>query len=331
MAAIKKILVPTDFSENSKAVFSFVNETAKNYGAKADLIYVLSEASHHFRSMRDPLGNVFEDKDEYTRVREEFVERLRAFQKEHIDEAYRGEVFIVNEDKPAVAIADFAERNDYDLIMIASRGRGDSIFKRGSVTEKLIRISSTPVASVNKGYDPKIKKILVTTDGSQASFAVLPLALKIAEFNKATIDLLNIYEYESFAARTIGGDQGRYTIKEMQDFVLKNLTRFVENNTNRLQFVEVPLSSSEAIDLRLGNDGPAIQVSIKGEKAFSAQQAIIEYALDHAQLVMIATRGRGMISNFFIGSTTEKVARHLKMPVITLKPTKEQIAESVEE
>lgn len=318
MATIKKILVPTDFSENSLSVFSFVRETAKNYGASVDLVYILPEASPFFEVTRDPLGNIFKDRGQYGKIRSEFIEKLENIMTEQIESAHRGRVFILHDDKPSVALSDFAKQEDYDLIMIASRGWGNSMFKRGSVTEKLIRISSTPVVSVNKGYDPDIQRILIPTDGSQNSFEVLPLALKIAHKNEAKIDLLNIYVYESFAARTIGGDTGKYSLDEMKEFILNNLVEFVNNNSDKLEFVGEPKIDE---DLKIKNDeGHIVEVSLQAAKAFSSQEAIIEYALAHNQLVIIATRGRGAISNFFIGSTTEKVARHLRMPVITVKP-----------
>src|SRR5699024_7327747 len=216
MATIKKILVPTDFSENSLAVFDFVKTTAKNYDAKVDLIYILPEASPFFEVTRDPLGNVFKDKGQYGKIRTRLLERLENLMSTYVEKPHQGEVFVLNNNKPAMAISDYAERSAYDLIMIASRGRGDSIFKRGSVTEKLIRFSPTPVLSVNKGYDPEINRILVPTDGSLNSFEVLPLALTIAHKNNAVIDLLNVYVYESFAARTIGGDTGKYSLDEMK-------------------------------------------------------------------------------------------------------------------
>lgn len=318
MATIKKILVPTDFSENSIAVFNFVNETAKNYGASVDLIYILPEASPFFEVTRDPLGNVFKDKGQYTKVREEFLERLEAIMEDNVKEQHQGRTIVLNDNKPAVTIADYAQKEDYDLIMIASRGRGDSIFSRGSITEKLIRLCSTPILSVNKDYDPDINRILVPTDGSSTSLEALPLALTIAHKNNAIIDLLNVYVYESFAARTIGGDTGKYNHQEMKEFVLNNLKEYISNHPERMEIVGEP-DVDEPIQLKNAH-GNTVEVNIQAVKAFSAQAAIIEYALANNQLVTIATRGRGAVSHLFVGSTTEKVARHLKMPVITFKP-----------
>lgn len=322
MATIKRILVPTDFSENSEAVYDFVNETAKNYEATVDLIYILPEASPFFQATRDPLGNVFKDKRQYSRIRSEFLEKLEGTMKKHVKEAFQGKTIVLHNDKPSMAIKEYAEKEAYDLIMVASRGRGNSVFSRGSVTEKLIRVSSTPILSVNKGYDPDINRILVPTDGSSTSLEVLPLALTIAHKNNASIDLLNIYVYESFTARTIGGDTGKYTTGEMKAHILNNLQEFINNNADRMS-LEGEADPEETLHIKNIN-GNTIPVNLRAVKAFSAQAAITEYALENNQLVVIATRGRGAVSQIFIGSTTEKVARHLKMPVITFKPKKKK-------
>src|SRR5699024_2417531 len=104
--------------------------------------------------------------------------------------------------------------------------------------------------------------------------------------------------------------------------ILNNLTEYVNNNADQLEFVEEPGIDK---DLKIKNhEGHIVEVALQAAKAFSSQEAIIEYAMANNQLVIIATRGRGAISNFFIGSTTEKVARHLRMPVITVIPDIEE-------
>jgi nucleotide-binding universal stress UspA family protein len=61
-----------------------------------------------------------------------------------------------------------------------------------------------------------------------------------------------------------------------------------------------------------------VQTVIK--KRISAHYAITEYAEEHAHIVVMATHGRSGLSHLLLGSTAEKVARHLKLPVLTVKP-----------
>ncbi len=56
------------------------------------------------------------------------------------------------------------------------------------------------------------------------------------------------------------------------------------------------------------------------EKGVSAHLGIKDYATEHADAVVMATHGHGGLAHFFLGSTTEKVAHSLDMPVLTVRP-----------
>lgn len=319
MATIKRILVPTDFSENATSVFDFVKETAQNYNATVDLIHVIPRLSY-LKVSRDTLGNPFEDKNKYARLRDELKIKLDNELKEHVPEENRGRTFVKHEDKPGSGIVKHAQSGErYDLIMISSRGRGNSVFKRGSVTEKLIRLASTPVLSVNKGYDHEIKTVLVPTDGSKVSLEALPMALLIAEQNNAAITLYSVSEHEGGLVRATGKQPYRFTIDQIKDAIYKGLREYVKDGKNVLSFISELSPGSEVIKLKNG-DRQAIELAIVVERGPSAHAAIVGFALENAQVVVMGTHGRSGMANLFVGSTTEKVARQLKLPVLTIKP-----------
>jgi nucleotide-binding universal stress UspA family protein len=56
------------------------------------------------------------------------------------------------------------------------------------------------------------------------------------------------------------------------------------------------------------------------ERGISAHHAITEYAAQNADMVIMTTHGRSGLSHLFLGSTAEKVVRHVKLPLITVKP-----------
>src|SRR5699024_6489873 len=97
---IKKILVPTDFSENASVVFDFVKETAQRYGSTVDLIHIIPRLSYLTVS-RDALGNPFEDKDRYRELRASLEKRLLEDMENHIPEENRGRVFLKYEKWPS--------------------------------------------------------------------------------------------------------------------------------------------------------------------------------------------------------------------------------------
>lgn len=318
MPKINKILVPTDFSENASSVFKFVRRTAKKYNARVDLIYVIPEPPHHILVARDPHTSQSGGRRPVTNQDKRLLEKLEEEMKKHLDEDARNQAFVVSKDRPSTAIIKHAQKEQYDLIMIASRGRGNSLFVRGSVTERLIRLANTPVISANKGYSKEINTILVPTDGSKVSLEALPMASKIAEKYGASIHLLNVHVFESITVRALGGDPLKYSEEKLKDIILKKLTDYIENETKELEFAKKPSSGSEEIQIKNENQ-TTVALSIKIKKGFSAHAPIVEYAQKNAELVIMATHGRSAMANLFIGSTTEKVARHLKLPVMTIK------------
>src|SRR5690625_476934 len=59
MLSIRKILVPTDFSDNSYSIFPLALKTAKKFGATVDLINIIPD-SPYFKVARDTLSCLFE-------------------------------------------------------------------------------------------------------------------------------------------------------------------------------------------------------------------------------------------------------------------------------
>ncbi len=318
MAQIKRILVPTDFSENAASVYKMVKKSAEKYGATVDFIHVIQNPRYYDIS-KDPLGNVFEDKDAYTKLRKQIEERLQEKLTNLFEEENRGKAIIKNNDRPWTSIAEHAKTERYDLIIMAKRGYHQSTFNRGSVTEKLVRMVNTPILTVNKGYDPAIEAVVVPTDGSKISLEALPMALLVAAQNEAKIHLLRVSKEEGLAANITGGKAYKYSNQELKEKIFESLKAYVSNQANSLSFKGEPSAKSETI--RLENDfGEEVDLMIRIQKGVSAHAAIVNYAVDNAQLVVMATHGRSKMAYIFLGSTTEKVVRHLKMPVMTIKP-----------
>lgn len=318
MTNLKKILVPTDFSENATAVFNFVKTIAQKYEAKVDLIHVIPRLSY-LAVVRDDLGNPFDDKDKYRDFRTKLENRLSGELEAHIAPENRGAVYLKYEQWPSNAIVEHAEKGGYDLIIISSRGRGSSIFSRGSVTEKLIRLSHIPVLSINKGYDPNIKTIVVPTDGSVVSMEALPLAFLVANYNDAEVQLLSISKFDAAKIKIAGRSSYQYTDNEITEYVWEALSDFVEDRGNEFQFMKETSWNDDNFELKDG-DGNVVQFSIVVEKGVSTHATIVDYALENAEIVIMATHGRGGMARIFIGSTAEKIIRNLKLPVLTIKP-----------
>ncbi len=139
----KKLLVTTDFSENSAGAFPMAIDIAKKTGGQIDLIHVLS-----FDQFDD------EEKDlSLKRIREE---RLKILKKEYfheISDRVNASV-IVSQDSPHEAIYNHVNQNNYNLIIMATVGRtGINYLMMGSTTANVVRHVKSAVLSVNPKGD----------------------------------------------------------------------------------------------------------------------------------------------------------------------------------
>lgn len=135
----KKILVTTDFSENSAEAFPYAIEIAKATGAEVDLVHILS-------------FDQFEDEEKDLSLRKIREERLKILKKEHFNDITKqiNHKVIVSQDSPHEAIYNHVKENPYHLIVMATVGRtGINYLMMGSTTANVVRHVKTAVLSVN--------------------------------------------------------------------------------------------------------------------------------------------------------------------------------------
>lgn len=145
MADIQNILWPTDFSENAASALPFVNSLSEKYGAAVHILYVLKEYVE--------FGAAYGDTDP-----EVDYERMRNWERQtaerRLDEICGKflsscPLFFrhIAVGDPAKKILDFLEKQDIDMVVMASRGR-ESHFDFGSVAERVLKCTTVPVLMV---------------------------------------------------------------------------------------------------------------------------------------------------------------------------------------
>jgi len=143
MIAIKKLLVPTDFSEYSKFALKYAVALAKSFEAKVYVLYVHDpypqgaafEGMYYDPELVEGTGNKARE------ILDEIVVELRT---QHID----AEPVFLN-GRPPLEIVRRAEELGVDLIVIATHGRkGISHLVFGSTAEKVVRMAPCPVLTV---------------------------------------------------------------------------------------------------------------------------------------------------------------------------------------
>jgi nucleotide-binding universal stress UspA family protein len=148
MTQLKRILVPTDFSEDSERAAAYAVELARRYEAEAvhcvhvsDIPADLLATSAY--AMTGP-GEAFVEQ-----VRAESRKSLQAFVAKHLPGAAVQTAFL--EGRAFVEIIRYARENDIDLIVISTHGRSGikhALF--GSVAEKVVRKAPCPVLVVKR-------------------------------------------------------------------------------------------------------------------------------------------------------------------------------------
>lgn len=164
------ILYPTDGSEAAESVLDHVRTLSNSYGATIHILYVVTPDSGDasLTLNKDEQGNwrtgMFKRKGEpvstsgMAKGSVDVNEVLRA-EGEGYTQAIADEleadgcntVCVSREGKPDAEILAYAEENDIDMITMGTHGRsGVEHAFLGSVTEKVVRKSETPVLTIRQ-------------------------------------------------------------------------------------------------------------------------------------------------------------------------------------
>lgn len=156
-----------------------------------------------------------------------------------------------------------------------------------------------------------LQKILVAVDFSDCSVAAAKQALALGSPLGAQLDVIHTYDVPTFVAP--------HAVMFTTDFEAPLSAQVERQATEQLATFcqRVGLSDYPGITTRvlLGPAGPVILDVAEHE---------------HPDLIVIGTHGRTGVARLLMGSTAEKVLRHAKCPVLTVKapPTESASAAS---
>ncbi|MFP4228267.1 MAG: universal stress protein [Salinivenus sp.] len=147
--AVRRVLVPTDFSDASLSALRHAKEIAMTYGAEIDLLHVVDMPTYPSAYDIDPVS--FPTAEVLERTEEQLGDLAR-------EEIGYEHVMVSSEvGHPAHTILTYVEEQEVDLVVIATHGRtGLDRLVLGSVTERVLRQSPTPVFVVK----PDTKSLL---------------------------------------------------------------------------------------------------------------------------------------------------------------------------
>ncbi len=144
MLQIRKILVPTDFSDHSKQAVNAALDLAKRYEASLAVVHVFQPLA-----MALPEGVVVYGPDFYAEVTSKLETSLKEVKQAIENQGFKNVTSKLVNGVPHVELVNMAKEQGIDLIVMGSHGRtGFSHALLGSVAEKVVRKAHCPVLVV---------------------------------------------------------------------------------------------------------------------------------------------------------------------------------------
>jgi nucleotide-binding universal stress UspA family protein len=281
--SIKQILWATDFSAESREALAYADLFTKTFGAKITALHVVPDFSpalyEAWPEAKAELAGQIEASKISAKVKLDQMCEVQGICPEKI---------VVAEGSPAKAILKAADKGKADLIVVGRKGvSGREQNLIGSVTHQVLRGAHAPVL-VTKGTDAKvqpIRKILVPTDFSDAEDIERNHAWRLAKTFDASLTFLYVME--------LFGHDFRLT-DQMFDTVLKKL-----QNRKKREHEDVEISEDVT-------------------KAIHGWEGIIDYGDTKRFDMIVMSTTVSTLSRLFLGSTTERVIAHSRLPIYAI-------------
>jgi Universal stress protein UspA and related nucleotide-binding proteins len=281
------ILLPFDSSEGAIKVLHHVSQLADWADATIQILYVADTARDSVTVVEGETIDMLEQKGED--IVEEAAKTLDTHSVSYDTDVVQG--------NPSPTIVDYAERYEQDLVVMPTHGReGVSRYLIGSVSEKVVRLSSVPVLTVRMQPDETVEfpyeNILLPTDGSTAATHAADHVLSLAASLDATVHVLSVV-----GKTALGLD-------------VRSTSPGSENEQAATEAVEAVVSEAETRGVtdivRHIEDGTPIEEIL----------GCIESNDIHA--VGMGTTGKRGTDRILLGSVAEKTVRSAPTPVLTI-------------
>ena len=304
----RRILVPLDFSGQSRQALSCAVPLARKYGARISLVHVVQPP---VIIQSTPGGGIAVPVDTTkliigARIHLEQLAQLL------LPDSLRGEIMVC-EGNPAHEVVTAAAQLRADLIVLSTIGR--SGLKRvllGSTAERILRHAHCPVLTVRRQPDESAQRLLavekplysdrlpwrsmlVPLDFSQLSTRALRAAVILARQSGARLLLLNVIEPNPYPSGMDGA------VLVMPDFkVAQKSKRELVKLAQRL----VPRSRRVTTLVARGRPSDVIVATAEERRA---------------DLIVLSTHGHTGLDRLLMGSVAELVIRHARCPVLVLR------------
>lgn len=305
MIQVARILCPIDFSEFSRRALQHAIATAKWYGSRLSVLYVLP-----FVPAIDIIPSLAMEPSQQMRLsaidRQQLQAAAQAFVRKTAPGSVAVDIIITDAGDVHREILEQAQTLKADLIVMGTHGRsGFDRLLLGSVAEKVLRKATCPVMVVPQhaehplpAGDVDFDRILCAVDFSECSVAALTYALSLAEEAEAKLTVLNVIERppeldESPRSASFNVDEVRAAAEAEH---LRRLRGLIPPSILPYCTVETAVWEGRAW---------------RGILHFSAER--------RSDLIVLGVHGRGVVDLALFGSTTHQVIRRATCPVLTVR------------
>lgn len=273
---MKRILVPTDFSSHAESALKIAAQIAKKSNSEIFLLHMIEVPGQ----MNDAITGA-------TGIPETmlFIQKAKETLQKSKEKEYLKDIQITEQisfERAHEGILSFSTKNEIDLIVMGSHGiSGIEEILIGSNTEKVVRLSDTPVLVIKKNTSElKVENFVFASDFSEEIKKPFKKMLEFAKLFDAKLHLTMICTPNSFKTTALS----EQIISDFTTaFDLKNYATHIYNDTN-------------------------------------IEKGIINFSNKiNADLIGLCTHGRTGMAHFFTGSISEDLVNHAAKPVITFK------------
>ncbi|MFC1499397.1 universal stress protein [Candidatus Zixiibacteriota bacterium] len=300
MAAIRNILLPTDFSGYSNRAFEHALAWATSFGADIHMLHIVTV--HNFDPFNPELG--FPEQGMNEHMRESSENAMNKIAGSMQAEAPTITMETRTGFSPWNEILDTAARLDVDMIVMATHGRkGLQKLFLGSTTEKVVEHASCPVLLLRPRENEEmpeagdIASILLPSDFSDEAGDAAPVALELARHFGAKLNLFHCVEQDVPPPYYAAGITSIFELNE--DILAVSRKHLAELLTD---------DEADVIDHEF--------IVREGRSPFEIVAFAREAAVD---LIVMATHGYSGFEQALLGSTTDRVIRNAPCPLLVIR------------
>jgi nucleotide-binding universal stress UspA family protein len=289
---LQRILVPTDLSDFGSAALRWAGMIQRRAGAQLTLVYA-NEPWIPFDVIEGPAAYLLQAQPEF---RERLEKELKDYVEQHLPDAGGTIETRIVDKSPPEAILETAKAIDANLIVMGTHGRtGWRRALLGSVAENVVHHTDTPVLCIPpsdapdaRPEIPSIGKILCPVNFTPLARLALDQAAMLAETFDA--ELLIVY-------------------------VADALNQASDTQASDIQVSDVAGKFAAWIDPQVRGRCRYSHIVASG----NAAEETIRMARDaHADLIVLGTKHTRFADATVIGTTSERVIRFARRPVLTV-------------